>query len=158
MAEPADTTAKRAEAQQSQSSKQAAAHEPENFQPHEKPASTWMSADDWRLLVITFAGTVAANLVTVLLVGLALALVHEQSKSGGGPDRVPLALTSAGVSLLIGLAAVLFGRYGKLAKLAKQYPKWRTGRRIFYAVTLGFAGVYFLASMFTFIGLASGIK
>ena len=158
MAESGDTTANRADSRRSQSGKQAAAHDPGNSQPSAKPARSLMSADDWRLLVITFTGTVSANLVTVLLVGLALALVHEQSRSGGGADRVPLALISAGVSLLIGLAAVLFGRYSKLATLAKQYPNWRTARRIFYVITLGPAGVYFLASLFTFVGLASGIK
>jgi hypothetical protein len=89
---------------------------------------------------------------------LAVALVHEQSRGGGVPDRVPLALASAGVALLIGLLAVLFGRHGTLARLAKQDRKWRTGRKIFYVVTLGFAGVYFLASMLTFVGLADGIK
>jgi hypothetical protein len=48
-------------------------HEPTS---HKKPVFPSFSSDDIKLLIITFAGTLAANILTVVFVGLALAIVH----------------------------------------------------------------------------------
>jgi hypothetical protein len=69
-------------------------------------ASKGWSKQDWRMLVITIGGTLAANIVTVILVGGALAFVHLSKTSGAAESR--LLVVTLGV-MGLGLVVIVVG-------------------------------------------------
>jgi len=81
----------------------------------ENPASSLLTRADTKMLLITFVGTVAANLVTVVMIGIALVLARHFRTSYAGSSRTG-ALLQYIVYPVIGLVAiallVLWLRFG----------------------------------------------
>lgn len=128
---------------------------------HEEPAeerehSFWASFSqaDLRLFLLTFAGTVAANVVTVVVVAVALILA-----------RPPLSERPTPYSVLIFLAVVVFGTLGVYVTLTSFR---RSRRRTRDPATLptealmlltGLAlGLLTLVFLLTLLGYAVGVK
>jgi hypothetical protein len=106
--------------------------------------------EDTRLLIITFAGSLAAILAGTIMIGLSLAflrLYHElpfvvQSALIGG---MPVAILFAGALVL------QRARNGRLKNLSEDFRGlWRVTLILYFA--LAAAGVLF------FVGLAAGVK
>jgi len=72
--------------------------------PSEAPRREQWSAEDRRILVITIAGGLAANLGTVLIVGLGLAYLHHQRSKG---VSAPAVVGAAGILAVISAAVLV---------------------------------------------------
>jgi hypothetical protein len=120
------------------------AAEQEPLEPLKLQRHPW-SAEDRRLLLITFGGTMAANIATVLVVGGAIA--YARWSVGGGPksmDFVDYLLTPLTVAMLVATA------YGA-AYVQRTKRSWTN-----WVVLL--PSSFLIASVIMWIGLASGIK
>jgi hypothetical protein len=123
-----------------------------------KPVSVTLASDDFKLLVITFAGTVAANLVTVLFVGGAIVLVHSTkfpSKTKYFNLNIFLMLTTI---VLISMATYLFRLYSQIRK--SKYGKAFLASEGRNPLVLAAAFAVFLAILLLlfWVGIAAGIK
>jgi uncharacterized membrane protein len=116
---------------------------PEDNAPPEPQNGSWSEADR-RMLMITIAGGLAANVGTVLIVGLAIVVLHyvrSGPQAPGGPWAV------------IGVAFVLSGLGGAWLNASSQNPhrqRWVAG----LVWTLPVVIVAFLV----LVGLAAGVK
>lgn len=115
-----------------------------------------ITSADVKLLVITFAGTVAANIVTVLLVGVAIILARS---ARSGPPVPALDWVQLGFLPLVALMfAVLY--------LSRWVHARKTGTKVFGDGFPAFIMVPILILFFIgaaialliWVGLASGIK
>jgi hypothetical protein len=73
---------------------------------HEPIKSLDWNSDDWRMLIITFAATLAGGLATVLLVGVALVLVRSST--------VPVGSAALSTVSLMGATAVYYRIYRRV--------------------------------------------
>jgi hypothetical protein len=109
------------------------------------------SAGDWRMLFITIAGGLAANLGTVLIVGLGLAYLHQRHSAGiSSPGLV------GDTGLLCVICAVLFVPviFWALHKTAER-PRWVRWVAWSLAAVLAASALLFLCVL---VGLAAGVK
>ena len=120
--------------------------------PLDEPAlaadQRWFSPEDMRLLVITFCATVLANLVTVLLVGLAIVLnrVNHSTLEGSLLSTVVFLFVGAGsISMLI--RRLRWDR--KHGNISPRYMNYME-------ITLAIITITIVA--LTWIGFAAGIK
>jgi hypothetical protein len=135
----------------------------ENTEDNEKSVSSNLSSADIKLLVITFAGTIAANLVTVLFVGLAIALTHYIRPTQGGTFED--ALTAF---LTLGAIVFPFAWLTVLSRLRKRRNLYeRRGEDIPYldlflrrtVIVSGIVAMGVLVMVvLTWVGIAAGIK
>jgi Leucine Rich Repeat (LRR) protein len=98
------------------------------------------SSEDWRMLIITIAGSFAANVATLLFVGLTLVFVHK-FKHGIASD-----LISTGYVLFF-VATVIF---------ARRTPRSR--HLLGYRIFLLFLWLTALEVALIWVGIVSGIK
>ena len=102
------------------------------------------SAEDRRLLLITVSGTVAANFITLLFVGLALGLVR--GRNSAVHDRGSLAFLAA--LTVVGGAGLPYG----IRRLR------RIGVTLETAIVFIVSGVCGLFALLIWVSLAAGIK
>ena len=111
------------------------------------------STEDRRLMVITFVGTVIANIVTVLIIGLAV-VAAKYIRSGDGLALLVGLFTGMASSVIIVTA---------LNRLGRRFPKLRDPealsgkalvRRVFAVIFL----TTFIIALLVVIGIAAGIK
>jgi hypothetical protein len=100
---------------------------------------------DRRLLVITIAGTVLANLATVLVVGVALVMARQQKEAGG--------LGASGWAGLFVIPACLIGAVSPWRRQTAKIPSaaWLLRGMV---IAAGFAATIYLLVL---VGLASGL-
>ena len=109
------------------------------------------SEQDRRTLIITAGGTLAANLVTVILVGAALALVHL-SKTRGSRLLIPTL-----VAVVAGPVGIVIGTF--LRRWAGPFEVWGDNSWWGYGwlmIVLGW--LLELVAVMILIGLAAGVK
>jgi hypothetical protein len=116
------------------------------------PVSKGWSEQDRRTLIITIAGTLAANVATVLLVGAALAWVHS-GKTQGSQLLVP----TLG-ALVVGPVAIVMGSFSRrrARRVGTSFlwgEPWLNGWPV---IVLGW--LVELVAVMTLIGLAAGVK
>jgi hypothetical protein len=111
----------------------------------------WLTKEDKQTLVVTFAGSVAANLVTVLAVGAGLALVHYVRAA-------PIARHHHAVTDLLLLAAGVVVVYGVAAWVARARARHNRGYKMLYLVARIFVALALFAVVIALIGVASGFK
>jgi hypothetical protein len=114
----------------------------------------WLTEDDKHVLLVTFAGSVAANLATVLAVGAAVALVHYTRSSTAN-------LHIHAVTVLMVGTAVVAVAYGVVALLARALVKRRPDSRRFrllYLIARVYVALPLLVLVLAVIGVASGFK
>jgi uncharacterized membrane protein YqjE len=120
-----------------------------------KAVSLTLTSEDIKLLVVTFAGTVAANLITVLLLGLAIIIGHSFHPTGRSfwPYGILLAMTAMAVISV--LAAISTWRRSRDVKETSfEYKAIRGALAV-----MGLSGVFMLLLfMLAWIGIAAGIK
>jgi hypothetical protein len=122
------------------------ADDPEARREMATPSHKW-SPEDKRLLLITFAGGLAANLAAVLIVGMAIALDKQRGKP---TTSVPLDI----VGIIVG-ALVLCLPIGAVTWIIMR------PRDAIRAILVGLGGVACLFGIFwllTLLGEAAGIK
>jgi hypothetical protein len=126
----------------------------EDKEDNKKPILPSLTSEDIKLLVITFAGTVAANLVTVLFVGLAIAIAHSFDLAGAPLGWIILVTFATVVSITTAVSlSVIFSRERNTEQ------KFFTGRYKKFWTTLGvYSAVAALMFVLMWIGIASGIK
>jgi hypothetical protein len=108
---------------------------------------TW-TADDRKILVITVVGSVAANLATVLLVGLAVALLRlVRPAAGQGPVWLFYA-AAVGTLLLTGFAI----SRPEVRQLT------RPGGSKVSRASIALNAAVFLEALLILVGLAAGVK
>jgi hypothetical protein len=109
------------------------------------------SRGDMKLLVVTFLGTVAANLVTVAVVGYSIILARNISGIPGGLKE--------GTELYGGAIAGLLV-FGFLLDLIRRHQRSRF-RVVLRRMSIGclvLAGLYGLGLMLALLGAAAGVK
>jgi hypothetical protein len=114
-----------------------------------KTVSLTFTSEDTKLLVVTFAGTVAANMVTVLFVGLAIAVAHRFNFSGGHSWSKAISLI---VLTMLSVWAFIVWWFVSKLKSSK-----RIMRRISFLVFVCLGGVVMFFWL-VWVGLAAGIK
>jgi hypothetical protein len=107
-------------------------------------ASKGWSEQDRRTLIITISGTLAANLATVILVGLAIGLVHWYNDNSS-TYALPAILVCAGGGLLLFAGLLVRDQQGVRARVAS----W-------LLIVGGSLGL--LLAVLVWAGLASGVK
>ncbi len=118
---------------------------PRPHRPHRKAGKGW-SEQDRRTLIITFGSTLAANLVTVLFVGIALAYVHAHRTHGSH------FLVENLIFLGVGLLSIAVGNFIKRGAVTAD-TAWFSG---WFLVVLG--GIWELVTVMSLIGLAAGVR
>lgn len=115
-----------------------------------KSGSLAFTSDDIKLLVITFAGTVAANLITVLFVGLAIVLVHI-GYAHHHPELFVLTLIALTIMATIGVVLLfrIFSYRRKRGFHDYNPAKWLLAAPLVFGVIL---------LLLFWVGVASGIK
>ena len=110
------------------------------------------STEDRRVLLITITGGLAANIGTVLIVGLALACVRWLRS--GPPPRHIVVLSVAGICVIAGGLVVLplLIKAGPLLR-----AEGRAGRATYWYVMALVAFVIF-AALLVLVGDAAGVK
>ena len=114
-----------------------------------------LADEDRRLVLVTFAGTLAANLVTVVIVGGALAFIHSLRSSGVGYGPWPLAIVF-GVGPVALYAMAKWGMPGAIKERLKEPFEPFPFSAVQYArftIVLGW-----LYAALILIGEAAGIK
>jgi hypothetical protein len=112
-------------------------------EPSKSHMMRW-SNDDIKLFMVTFAGTVVANLVTIIMVGLAIYAVRQGKDSKGH---------------LNSNAYVQWGTLGFfifVATLFMLLARWRISRLPFLGLV--YAGLAIFFTLLLLVGYASGIK
>lgn len=113
-----------------------------------------LAAEDRKLIVITVVATVAANLLTVIMVGLAIIVAHNLRVTPNTPKSylllIPVTCTPATVAL-IALSIVKFDLRGKGSRVA-QVVRW-----VMIAVC-AVATLCLAVLLLAWVGYASGIK
>lgn len=121
----------------------------------ERDTSFWssFSQDDIRLLVVTFAGTVAANVVTAVVVAVAVIAARPspgyQITSAGVLKTIGLVLLGALITLT-GTVAIRWTR-----KRGWPFARWIT---VILLVLVAVAAVGTLVFVLVLLGLAVGVK
>jgi hypothetical protein len=120
--------------------------------PSEAPKREQWSAEDWRMLVITITGGLAANIGTVLTVGLGLAYLHwrHSQPNYSSIDVVTSALTFF-VICTAGFAAVI--SWSRREKVKRHRPVGWLARPL--AAVLATLMLVFLLVL---VGVASGLN
>jgi Na+/proline symporter len=129
---------------------------------NKKPASP--ISDDSKLLMITFAATLGANIVTVVIVGLTIAIAHavgpglKHPASNATLTSAPFTICSIIMFLLlvVGQSCIGISMFSHQSdRKRKQYARigW-IAMSVFLTVILG-AGLFL---MLYWIGIAAGIK
>jgi hypothetical protein len=112
------------------------------------------TAEDRKLIVITVVATVAANLLTVVMVGLAIIIAHHLRVTPNAPKSyfllIPVTATSATVAL-VALSIVKFDLKGKDSTVAQVV------RRVMIALC-AVATLCLVVLPLAWVGYASGIK
>jgi hypothetical protein len=121
----------------------------------EAPEREPWSAKDWRMLLVTILGGLAANLGTVLLVGLSLAYLHWRHSTGVSSST----LLGAGLILFVigaaGFISVIFIiRRPEAKRVAKEDRFLRWFLWSFTAMLVAFM----LTFLLVLVGVAAGIK
>lgn len=116
---------------------------------HKKPVFPSFSQDDIKLLMITFAGTVAANIVTVLFVGLAIVAAHSA-------DITHLSLISILVLPVVTIGGIMVPIVVRTS-LRRLRDSDKLLKKIVIGLTIFLTGctIYFLL---VWVGIAAGIK
>jgi hypothetical protein len=115
----------------------------------------WLSDADKRTLVVTFAGTLAANLLTVLVVGGAIAIIHYSESAEPPRDHGLIVLFLALTSVIL----VFF--YAVLALFARAFAKRKPAsqlRRFLYTFAPFYVGIPLIGLFLVLVGAAAGIK
>jgi hypothetical protein len=121
---------------------------PGGWDDWEPAKGTWDRAD-WKLFLVTFAGTMAANLGTVLAVAVAVILVRQPGGKHVPVDQVVIFVVAAFMGISgVTLGLTLFRRIGPPLRP----PTWVF--RLYFAITAALV----LISVLVLLGLASGIK
>lgn len=120
--------------------------------PAAPEVSKGWSEQDRRTLIITVGGGLAANLATVLLVGAAIALLHQTKGTTSG--ELVFALIFAAVSLAIMAAGYALFR-GRPLRRWQEPSIWRYG--VGWGIFI-FGSAFLLEALLLLIGLASGVK
>ena len=119
--------------------------------PKPPKQGSW-GAGDRRMLLITIAGGLAANIGTVLIVGLALAYLHWL-RSGPPPHQV-LLLSLAGIVISVAGSGVLI-------VLAKYGPQvWGEGNAVRFTLwwVTALVALLMFVSLLLLVGDAAGVK
>jgi hypothetical protein len=104
--------------------------------------------DDAKLLLITFGGTVAANLVTVMIVAVAVILTRSMNSPITPTEAdVIIAVTLVGVAWLMAYAVV-----------PKGSTLGRMVRRAFFRIAVPFAALVGITGLIVMLGEAAGVK
>jgi Na+/melibiose symporter-like transporter len=123
-----------------------------------KPVFPQFSPEDIKPFIITFAGTVAANIATVLLVGLAIVtarlFIQNQVDLVFIGSSIVMSIF-AGVFLTWGLTAIMRHRSSKHA--SSYQPRDRIPS-VFNAVLMGLLLICILIFLLSWVGIAVGIK
>jgi hypothetical protein len=119
-----------------------------------QPAPPW-SAEDGRLLLITVGGGLAANLATVLIVGIAAALIYLLRQYHHGHD-LAVEIVSISVSLVVLLGAVVVAAYVRVV-MNPGVRRGPDGRNPFRR-QIWLAGLLLAMLLLVWVGLAAGIK
>jgi hypothetical protein len=113
-----------------------------------------LTAEDRKLIVITVVATVAANLLTVVMVGLAIIIAHNLRVTPDTPKSyfllIPVTATPATVAL-VALSIVKFDLKGK-DSTAAQVVRW-----VMIALC-AVATLCLIVLLLAWVGYASGIK
>ena len=121
--------------------------------PAAPEVSKGWSEQDRRTLIITVGGGLAANLGTVILVGAAIALLHQTKGTTSG--ELVFALIFAAVSLAIMAAGYAVSRGRAFGRPQRELSIWRYGAG--WAIFI-FGSLFLLEALLLLIGLASGVK
>jgi hypothetical protein len=114
----------------------------------------WLSAADQRTLIITIAGTLVANVGTVVVVGGALAMVHHFNSANVPKQRHADLVSFLVFSILV--AALSLGLGIGLWRMRSEFNKlWE---RILWWIYMGYMVVGFLAVILFWVGVAAGVK
>jgi hypothetical protein len=122
---------------------------------HKKAIFPSFSSDDIKLLVITFAGTVVANIVTVLFLGLAIATAHWSKIAHTALPLIPIipVVIIASFIAAVSLLAPLWRQRNR------QYKYIKGTRKKVVLITIAIATLgYGLILLLSLAGLAAGIK
>jgi hypothetical protein len=135
--------------------------EDKKTEDNKKPVFPSLSSDDIKLLVITFVGTVAANLITVVFVGIAIAIAHLLRDKHATLSLYILTLIITIISIAAPVSTFIVAR-GKLRdKLWPRDTKYRTAQKIIewnFIISAIVLAVFALIFILFWIGLAAGIK
>ena len=116
--------------------------------------SNWTS-DDSKLLVITIAATVAANIITAVMVALAIIVARSMRPNPATPGNYAFLFGTSIFPLLAVWSVLFFFRVSRREKnkdLVDQAIKWTL-------IIVGtFEGMFALSYILAFIGFAIGIK
>jgi hypothetical protein len=107
----------------------------------EKQPNRLLAPEEWRLLLITFAGGLASIIVGAAVIGAALALARYQARSGHPFSGIWLSTLG---SVMIASTAIYAWR-----------KRWLEGW-VFWLLGIGFIGVGL--TMLWWIGVAVGVK
>jgi hypothetical protein len=129
--------------------------EPSNAGNQRNPIFRNWTSGDSKLLVITIAATVAANLITAVIIALAIIVARSMRPHPATPGNYAF-LFGASLFPLLAVWAVLFffrvSRHEKNRDLLDQTLKWTL-------IIVGtFEGMFALSYILAFIGFAIGIK
>lgn len=119
--------------------------------PSEAPKREQWSAEDWRILVITVAGGLAANLGTVLIVGLGLAYLHQRHSNGISSTDLVGAVGLVAVICAAVFVPVIFWARRETAK-GNRWVRWCAWT---LAAVLAVSVLLFLCVL---VGVAAGVK
>jgi hypothetical protein len=120
--------------------------------PSEAPKREHWSAQDRRLLLITIMGGLAANLGTVLIVGLGLAYLHHQRSKGISSTALLGAAGLLAVICAAVFAPVIFWARRETAKRHRSWVRWSAWS---LAAVLAASVLLFLCVL---VGVAAGVK
>jgi len=118
---------------------------------NKKSAPLTFTSEDTKLLVITFLGTVAANLVTVIFVGLAIAIAHFLRPGHGGVPYILLIAVTLAAVIYVPIGLRTMRKATRIVGLSVSTKRFAIG-----SVTI----MILIASMFVlvWVGIAAGIK
>jgi hypothetical protein len=121
---------------------------------NKKPVSLTLTSEDIKLLVITFAGTVAGNVFTVAVVGLAIVTARFFNVT-----RTPLTLTILVVITICGIAMPVIVIVALSSQRRREELEGLPGqpKKVFIAFST-FGTCFFLFSALIWVGIAAGIK
>jgi len=129
--------------------------ESSNAENHRDSIFRNWTSDDRKLLMITIVATVAANIVTVVVVALAVIIARSMRPNPGTPGNYAF-LFGSSIFPLLAVFTVLHvlhtSKHEKKRDLWYQVVKWTL-------IAIGaFEGLFALLYILAFIGFATGIK
>lgn len=132
-----------------------ATNEPTGDEKRKNSILQGWTPDDNKLLVITIAATVAANIITVVIVALAVIIARSVQPHPGTPGNYAFFLGTSIFPVMTACAAIYFWRRSKHEKdfsFPLRTIKWAI-------VILGiFGGVVTLLDILAWIGFAAGVR